>query len=173
MQDEIMLARSCLLSGDNTKDSMSSVIRLLDQTYQRLVCDENNTDTTDTQPNDPTNNGKQHNLSRSGSKDQTSVKEVISKECIKEEITAKEDKSIEPAPNINNQPALVKEANHVKNNTESYKTSTHHNEISSTASSSSIVSSSLSTTVQPPNASKTVSNAKVGYLHIQNKIESD
>ena len=161
MQDEIMLARSCLLSGDNTKDSMSSVIRLLDQTYQRLVCDENNTASADTQPNDSTNNGKQHNLSRSGSKDQTSVKEVISNEYVKEEITAKEDKSIKLAPN-------VKETNHVTNNTESYNTSTVHNEISSTASSSSIVSSSLSTTVQPPNASRTFSNTKVGCLHIQN-----
>ena len=161
MQDEIMLARSCLLSGDNTKDSMSSVIRLLDQTYQRLVCDENNTASADTQPNDSTNNGKQHNLSRSGSKDQTSVKEVISNEYVKEEITAKEDKSIKLAPN-------VKETNHITNNTESYNTSTVHNEISSTASSSSIVSSSLSTTVQPPNASRTVSNTKVGCLHIQN-----
>ena len=164
-----MLARSCLLSGDSTKDSMSSVIRLLDQTYQRLVCDENNTTTTDdTQHNDPVSNVKQHNLSRSASKDQTSVKEVISNHYTKEEITKNEDKSIKPAPSINNQAALVKETNHVTNNTESYKTSSHHNEISSTASSSSIVSSSLSTTVQPPNASKTVSNTKVGYLHIQN-----
>ena len=161
MQDEIMLARSCLLSGDNTKDSMSSVIRLLDQTYQRLVCDENNTASADTQPNDSTNNGKQHNLSRSGSKDQTSVKEVISKEYVKEETATSEDKSTKLAPN-------VKETNHVTNNTESYNTSTVHNEISSTASSSSIVSSSLSTTVQPPNASRTFSNTKVGCLHIQN-----
>ena len=161
MQDEIMLARSCLLSGDSTKDSMSSVIRLLDQTYQRLVCDENNTVTTDTQPNDPTNNGKQHNLSRSASKDQTSVKEVISNEYVKEETATSEDKSTKLAPN-------VKETNHVTNNTESYNTSTVHNEISSTASSSSIVSSSLSTTVQPPNASRTFSNTKVGCLHIQN-----
>ena len=168
MQDEIMLARSCLLSGDSTKDSMSSVIRLLDQTYQRLVCDENNTTTTDTQDNDPVSNVKQHNLSRSASKDQTSVKEVISNQYTKEEITKNEDKSIKPAPNIKNQAALVKETNHVTNNTESYKTSSHHNEISSTASSSSIVSSSLSTTVQPPNASKAVSNTKVGCFYIQN-----
>ena len=41
MQDEIMLARTCLLAGEKT-NSMSSVIRLLDQTYQRLLCDENN-----------------------------------------------------------------------------------------------------------------------------------
>jgi hypothetical protein len=75
MQDEIMLARSCLLSGDNTKDSMSSVIRLLDQTYQRLVCDENNTVSADTPHNDPSSNGKQHNLSRSASRDQNSAKD--------------------------------------------------------------------------------------------------
>ena len=36
-----MLARTCLLAGEKT-NSMSSVIRLLDQTYQRLLCDENN-----------------------------------------------------------------------------------------------------------------------------------
>ena len=38
-----MLARTCLLAGEKT-NSMSSVIRLLDQTYQRLLCDENSID---------------------------------------------------------------------------------------------------------------------------------
>ena len=38
MQDEIMLAK-CMLAGETT--NVSSVIRLLDQTYQRLLCDGN------------------------------------------------------------------------------------------------------------------------------------
>ena len=164
-----MLARSCLLSGDSTKDSMSSVIRLLDQTYQRLVCDENNTTSADTPHNDPASNLKQHNLSRSSSRDQNSAKEGINKEHTKDEMAAKEDKLIEPAPNISKPAALVIGTNNKENNnTESYKISTLQNEISSTTSSSSIVSSSLSTTVQPPNTSKTVSNIKVGHLALYN-----
>ena len=117
-----MLARSCLLSGDNTKDSMSSVIRLLDQTYQRLVCDENNTTSADTPHNDPPSNGKQHNLSRSASRDQNSAKEGINKEHMKEEMAVNEGKINEAAPNINKPAALVIGTNNVKNNnTESYK----------------------------------------------------
>ena len=80
MQDEIMLAKSCLLekSDDSMNSSMTSVIRLLDQTYQRLLCDENNKTNNNDEAvvvsNDKLSNVKQTNdLSRSSSKDENLV----------------------------------------------------------------------------------------------------
>ena len=154
MQDEIMLARSCLLAGDETtQTSMSSVIRLLDQTYQRLLCDENNSD--------KDSNVTHNNLSRSSSKDKNIIKEEATEKL-------KHDKKVtsNPQPDLSNA-----KVNKLLNGTSpslnkasinDIASSSLQNEVSST-SSSSIISSSLSTS-QTHHEMEHVSNKKVRKL---------
>ena len=164
MQDEIMLAKSCLLENqlsgsgndENSKSSMSSVIRLLDQTYQRLLCDESNSD----KQSNPTHS---NNISRSNSKD----KNIVAKEHINdnncEKSASREDikvKSPQPILSIQRETKVASEVSHSSNPTNDI--TGQQNETSST-SSSSMLSSSLTSSNTSSNIKKKqiVSNKKV------------
>ena len=164
MQDEIMLAKSCLLENqlsgsgndENSKSSMSSVIRLLDQTYQRLLCDESNSD----KQSNPTHS---NNISRSNSKDKNIVvKEHLNvnnceKSASKEEIKVK---SPQPILSMQSQTQVASELLHSPNPIKDI--TGQQNETSST-SSSSMLSSSLTSSNTSSNIKKkqVVSNKKV------------
>ena len=164
MQDEIMLAKSCLLENqhsgsgndENSKSSMSSVIRLLDQTYQRLLCDENNSDK-------QSNPSHSNNISRSSSKDKNiAVKEHLNvnnceKSASKEEIKVKLP---QPILSIHNEKNIANQLLHSSNPTNDI--TGQQNETSST-SSFSMLSSSLTSSNTSSNIKKKqiVSNKKV------------
>ena len=164
MQDEIMLAKSCLLENqlsgsgndENSKSSMSSVIRLLDQTYQRLLCDESNSD----KQSNPTHS---NNISRSNSKDKNiAVKEHLNvhnceKSASKEELKVK---SPQPILSIQRETKVANELLQSSNPTDDI--TGQQNETSST-SSSSMLSSSLTSSNTSSNIKEKqiVSNKKV------------
>ena len=164
MQDEIMLAKSCLLENqfsgsgndETSKSSMSSVIHLLDQTYQRLLCDESNSDK-------QSNTTHSNNISRSNSKDvNIAVKEQLDinnceKSASKEELRVKSPESI---LSKESETKISSEILHPSNDVSGLQ-----NETSST-SSSSILSSSLTSSNTSTNIKKKqiVSNKKVSKL---------
>ena len=176
MQDEIMLAKSCLLekSDDSMNSSMNSVIRLLDQTYQRLLCDENNKTNNDNNNDDVVfDNDKSskvtqnNNLSRSSSKDEDLV--TVYKEQQPPKLNINNIVNGEQTNASKSQPANVTKIvngailpySNLQNVTINDDIGTSlQNEVSS-ASSSSILSSSLSSS---RTSSKHVSNKKVEFI---------
>ena len=166
-----MLAKSCLLekSDDSMNNSMNSVIRLLDQTYQRLLCDENNKTNNNNDDVVANDNVKQtNNLSRSSSKDENLVTSLCKEQ---QPPKCNQSNNIEEFKHASkSQPANV---TNMVNGTTTRSTSnlqnvtfnddigsSLQNEISST-SSSSILSSSLSSS---RTSSKHVSNKKVEFI---------
>ena len=164
MQDEIMLAKLCLLENqfsgsgndETSKSSMSSVIRLLDQTYQRLLCDESNSDK-------QSNPSHSNNISRSNSKD----KSIVVKEhqtinnC--EKSASKEELKVKSPQYVLSKQSEIKIPRETFNPAiPSNDVAGQQNEASST-SSSSILSSSLTSSNTSSNAKKKqiVSNKKV------------
>ena len=164
MQDEIMLAKSCLLENqfsgsgndENSKSSMSSVIRLLDQTYQRLLCDENNSDK-------QSNATHSNNISRSNSKD----KNIVAKEVLNinncEKSASKEEHNVKHPQPVLSIPNDTKQSNEVLHSFNPANDITGHQNETSSTSSSSITSSSLTTSNTSSNIKKKqiVSNKKV------------
>ena len=167
MLDEIMLAKSCLLENqfsgsgndENSKSSMSSVIRLLDQTYQRLLCDENNADK-------QSNATHSNNISRSNSKDKNIVvKEQINlNNCVTSASNEEHKlKNVQPFLSKQSETKVSNEATIASNLTNDDAIG-HPNETSST-SSSSLLSSSLTSSNTSSNAKRKqiVSNKKVVF----------
>ena len=167
MQDEIRLAKSCLLEsqlsgGENdetSKSSMSSVIRLLDQTYQRLLCDENNADK-------QSNATHSNNISRSNSKDKNIVvKEQLNINHCEKSASNEEHKlnNVQLFPSKQSETKISNEAT-LSPNLTTDDVIGHPNETSST-SSSSLLSSSLTSSNTSSTAKKKqiVSNKKVVF----------
>ena len=175
MQDEIMLAKTCLLqkSDDSMNSSMNSVIRLLDQTYQRLLCDENNKTNNDNDEvdavvvvdNDKSSNVKQtNNLSQDCS--EKLFNEYNEQQCPNnnnnningelEDASKYQPVNVTRMVNGTTQPTLNLQ-NVTSNDDIDFSL---QNEVSS-ASSSSILSSSLSSS---RTSSKHVSNKKVELI---------
>ena len=142
-----MLARTCLLSGEKT-NSMSSVIRLLDQTYQRLLCDENNIDKNSnaTKHNDQQQNLKEQNHENADKNDE---------EITKMEIDASSPQTKTTPLNAN---VISMNGRAPSTSTSTTTSSSLQNELSSTS------SSALSASSQISNEIKHVSNKKVALI---------
>ena len=166
MQDEIMLAKSCLLENqfsgsgndENSKSSMSSVIRLLDQTYQRLLCDESNSDK-------QSNATHSNNISRSNSKDKNIVaKELLNINNCEKSASTEEHNVKSPQPILSTGISKdTKQSHEVLHSSNSANDITGHQNETSSTSSSSITSSSLTT-------SNTSSNIKKKQIVSNNKV---
>ena len=133
-----MLARTCLLAGEKT-NSMSSVIRLLDQTYQRLLCDENNID-------------KNSNVKHNNSNHEQIIKEHDA--CKNEDTKMNIDDPSQSQTPLNSN-VISMNGKETSTTTSTTITSSLQNELSSTS------SSALSASSQIANEIKHVSNKKV------------
>ena len=144
-----MLARTCLLAGEKT-NNMSSVIRLLDQTYQRLLCDENNTDK---------NSNVKHSNDDSNNQPQ-SIKEQSQDVSKNGENTKMTIDVSSPQTPLNANNAISMNGTETSTTTASTLTSNLQNELSSTS------SSALSASSQISNEIKHVSNKKAEITFI-------